>query len=95
MIKVVAKHFVKEEKISEFLENAKKLIEATVKEQGCIKYELFEDEKDSKVLTIIEEWEDMDALQRHSKSSHFTEIVPKMGEFMEKQPEMNLYKKLF
>jgi len=94
MVKVVAKHFVKEDKIDEFLELGKKLVEATVKEAGCIKYELFQDLKDHKILTMIEEWENNDVLSKHMKSEHFTEIVPILSSFMEKPAEMNMYKKL-
>ena len=94
MIKAVAKQFVKEDKVDEFLELAKKLVEATVKEAGCIKYELFQDAKDSKILTMIEEWENKDVLDKHMNSEHFREIVPILSSFMEKPAEMNLYKKV-
>ena len=94
MVKVVAKHFVKEEKIDEFVEQAKKLVEATLKEKGNIKYELFQDLKDPKILTMIEEWESKEVLDKHMNSEHFTEIVPLLSSFMEKPAEMNLYKKL-
>lgn len=94
MIKVVAKHFVKEDKVNEFLELAKKLVEATLKEEGNIKYELFQDVKNSKIITMIEEWEDKDVLNKHMNSEHFVEIVPILSSFMEKPAEMNLYKKL-
>ncbi|MBC8060658.1 MAG: antibiotic biosynthesis monooxygenase [Clostridiaceae bacterium] len=94
MVKVVAKHFVKEDKINEFIELAKNLVEATVKEEGCIEYKLFQDLKDSKILTIIEEWEDKTALDKHMDSEHFIEIVPILSSFMEKPAEMNLYKNL-
>lgn len=93
MITIVAKHFVKEDKISDFLENAKKLVEITRKEQGCIKYQLYQDITDAKILTMIEEWEDKDALDRHSVSEHFTKIVPILVGLVEKQTEMNIYKK--
>ena len=95
MIKVVAKHFVKEDKINEFLELGKNLVDATVKEDGCIKYELFQDAKDSKILTMIEEWEDKTALDKHMASEHFREIIPILSSFMEKPAEMNLYSKVF
>ena len=94
MIKVVAKHFVKEDKVNEFLELGKKLVEATVKENGCIKYELFKDMKDSRVLTIIEEWKSKADLDKHQDSEHFIEIIPILSSFMEKPAEINLYEKL-
>jgi len=94
MIKVVAKHFVKEDKVNEFQELGKKLVEATVKENGCIKYELFKDMKDSKIMTIIEEWESKADLDKHSDSEHFIEIIPILSSFMEKPAEINLYEKV-
>lgn len=94
MIKVTAKHLVKEEKIKEFIHYAKKLVSATINEDGCIKYELFQDEQNPKILTIIEEWENKEVLDLHMKSPHFVELVPILNEFNEKDTDVNLYKKI-
>lgn len=94
MIKVVAKNYIKEDKIEEAVEHIKKLVEITVKEEGCIKYELYQDEKDKSILTMIEEWESKEALDKHMSSEHFKSIVPIIGSFAEKAGETNLYKKL-
>jgi quinol monooxygenase YgiN len=93
MIKVVAKHYVKSDKLKEYLEQARPLVEATVQENGCIKYELFEDVQDPTILTMIEEWVDKDALNKHMASEHFLRIVPILGKLIEKPTEINLYKK--
>lgn len=94
MINVVAKHFVKEDKVAEFIEKAKKLVECTLKEEGCIKYGLFQDENNPAILTIIEEWENKDALDKHMKTEHFLSIVSALGALDEKPKEINLYKKV-
>lgn len=94
MIKVVAKNFAKEDKINEILELYKELVELTRKEEGCIKYELYQDEKDFTILKIIEEWESRQALDKHFKSEHFTRIVPVVGKFMSKEGDINIYNKL-
>lgn len=94
MIKVVAKNYIKEEKVDEVLEIIKELIEETRKEEGCIKYELFQDVKNKGVITFIEEWENMEALQKHMESEHFKRIVPKVQSYTEKEMEINLYTKL-
>ncbi len=94
MIKVVAKHFIKEDERENFLKIAKELIAITVKEEGCIKYELYQDEKDESILTIIEEWENKEALNNHMASEHFKRIVPIMGKCIEKAGEINLYEKV-
>lgn len=94
MIKVVAKNFVRTEKINEYLEYAKQMVEETVKEQGCIKYELFQDEKEPKTLTFIEEWEDKAALILHTQSAHFVKFIPLMGKLQESDSELTIYNKV-
>ena len=94
MIKVVAKHFMKADRIHEFLERANELVETSLKEEGCISYGLYQDVKDSEVVTMIEEWKDMAALERHTASEHFKRIVPSLNEFYEKEGEINVYRKI-
>lgn len=95
MVKVVAKSFVKSDKFDEILELLKEMVEKTVKEEGCIKYELFQDVKDPKVMIIIEEWESEGALNKHMASEHFKRIVPQLNELREKASEINILKKLY
>ena len=95
MIKVVAKNYIKAGKESEFIVLAKKLVEATNQnDEGCIKYELFQEINSPNVFTIIEEWQDQETLDKHMASMHFKEIVPLFGNFTEKQGEINIYKKV-
>jgi quinol monooxygenase YgiN len=57
----------KREKI---LELARPCVEATRKEKGCIRYELFVSGEDDVTLQFIEEWADADSLRAHMKSPH-------------------------
>jgi pentatricopeptide repeat protein len=95
MIKVVAKSYVKNEKLSKALELTKEMVEKTVKEEGCIRYELFQDIKDPNVMIFIEEWENEEALNKHMVSEHFKRIIPQLNEQREKASEVNICKKLF
>jgi len=96
MIKVVAKQFVKADKLEEFLPIAKVLVEETTKnDDGCIKYEMYQDLSDPLVITVIEEWETQESLDKHMKAKHFQDAIPKISGFCDKPPEMALYKKLF
>lgn len=95
MIKVVAKSYAKAEKLDSILALSKEMVEKTVKEEGCIKYELFQDTKDPRVMIIIEEWESEEALNRHIASEHFRRIIPQLNELREKPSEMNICKKVF
>lgn len=93
MIKIVAKHVVKPDQIDRYIELASELVLKTKQlDAGCIQYALFQDLNDPKILTIIEEWESQDALDKHMTALHFKEIVPKLGEFSEEPGEINLYR---
>ena len=96
MIKVVAKQFVKEGKLQEFLSIAQHLVEETnKKDAGCLRYEMYEDISNPLVVTVIEEWEDQESLDKHMNSSHFLDLIPSIGELCEKPADIALYKKLF
>jgi quinol monooxygenase YgiN len=95
MIKVVAKSFSKPDKLDEILKLTAEMVEKTVNEEGCIKYEAFQDIRAPEVIIIIEEWESQEALNRHMASEHFRRIVPKLNELRQKASEVNVLKKLF
>jgi quinol monooxygenase YgiN len=94
MVKVAAKNFAQLDKFSEIIELYKELVDLTRKEKGCIKYELYQDENNPTILTMIEEWESRKALDEHLKSEHFIRIVPNVKKYMLKETDMNVYNKL-
>ena len=71
----------------------KKLVEESLKEEGCIEYGLYQDLENSGILTILEEWKDESSLDKHLNSNHFKEIFPLLSECLEKETEINVYKK--
>lgn len=95
MIRIVAKNFIKKEKVDEFIEYAQKLVEATVRlDEGCIQYELCRDVDDPTVMAMIEAWEDQESLDAHIRSEHFQMIVPILHKFSSKPGEMSKYHKI-
>lgn len=60
------------------LETAKTLVAASLKDAGCIAYDLFESSTRQEVLMICETWTDEASLAAHEKTSHFTTLVPKI-----------------
>lgn len=95
MVKVVAKNYINPGMEDGFTKLAEKLVKATVElDEGCIKYELFQDMQDSTVMTIIEEWENMELLNKHMQAPHFAEIIPQFENFMSKPMEINVYQKV-
>lgn len=94
MIKVIARSVIKEDHLDNALQLYKLLVDETVKEQGCISYELIQELDNSNNLTLIEEWEDIEALHLHTQTSHFITLVEKLSMY-EKELPVLIYKKLF
>ncbi len=95
MIQVVAKNFIKADKVDEFITLAKNLVQETVqKDSGCISYELYQNLSNPQILTIIEQWENKEALEQHMAAKHFKEASALFKDFVEKPGEANLYQKL-
>lgn len=94
MIKVVAKNYIQEGKLEEILGLYKELVEKTVVEPGCIRYELFQDIGNPGILTMIEEWESIEALDAHEKTEHFTRIFPLLKNLVRGESDFHIYKKL-
>lgn len=90
MIKVIAKLTIKEDMVEELKTLVPGLVEETRKEEGCLSYQLFQDLKNKKVLTFIEDWESMEALQQHMNSKHFQDAMPKIAELQEKEMELSV-----
>lgn len=60
------------------LEAAKELVAASLKDNGCIAYDVFESATRSDVLMICETWKDEESLAAHSQATHFVTLVPKI-----------------
>ena len=62
------------------LESAKELVAYSLKDNGCIAYDVFESATRSDVLMICETWKDAASLATHEQAAHFTTLVPKIQE---------------
>ncbi len=90
---MVAKTYVKPEKTQEFLGLCRKLVEASLKDEGCIDYGLYQELENSGNLTFLEEWKDEKSLDQHLNSSYFKKIFSLLSEYLEKETEVNVYRK--
>ena len=75
MIRINCFISVKEENKKEVVEAAKRLTEASLKQDGCIAYDIFESATRPTVLMICETWRDQEALDAHSASKVFHDEV--------------------
>ena len=76
VVGVVARFAVREEHIEDFLELARKtMIEPTLGEPGCIRYELWQDLAEPGRFAMIEEWESEQALATHLAQESLQQAV--------------------
>ena len=95
MVKVIAKFFVKEDKVEEFLKLASVLVEESRKETGCVSYNLLQDVSNPQTLIMVEEWESAKILKTHIASAHFTSIIPEMSLLQFQKEEITVCKNVF
>ena len=95
MVAVTAKIFFKEEGIEEGKKILKELVEKTNEEEGCIEYRAYVSNENKLDIVIMEKWESNAHLDAHAKTKHFTELLPKLGPFTSKEPEIVTYSELF
>ena len=67
LAKIEKKEFVKTELL--------KLADLSKSDKGCINYDLHQDNENSNLFFVYENWENPDALQKHVESTHFTEYM--------------------
>ena len=60
------------------LDAAKELVAGSLKDNGCIAYDIFESATRQDVLLICETWKDEESLIAHEKADHFLALVPKI-----------------
>lgn len=75
MIRINCFISVSEENRQVVLNAAKRLTEASLKQDGCVAYDIFESATRPNVLMICETWRDKEALDAHSMSKVFHDEV--------------------
>ncbi|HCF26756.1 MAG TPA: antibiotic biosynthesis monooxygenase [Cyanobacteria bacterium UBA11049] len=93
-IRVVARIVAIPEKVDEVRAILMELIEPTCQEEGCIKYELLQNQVDSTDFTFVEEWTSKAALDAHLASTHIAAAEEKLNGLIAIEPDIRLYKLL-
>jgi quinol monooxygenase YgiN len=75
MLSIVARIKVKPEFIDLVKTEMLKMVTETVKENGCINYNLHQDNADPSVFFFYENWSGEEALQNHLKSEHMQAYI--------------------
>jgi quinol monooxygenase YgiN len=76
---VVAKIVAKRESVENVKSELLKIIPPTRKEDGCISYNLFQDNENSAVFFFVENWESAEHLEKHMNTAHFKNLGAAIG----------------
>jgi quinol monooxygenase YgiN len=93
-IRVVARVVALPDKVEEVKSVLLGLIEPTRKEQGCIVYELLQNQADPTDFTFVEEWETQALLEAHLASAHIEEAESQLNGLIAAEPDIRLYQLL-
>jgi quinol monooxygenase YgiN len=93
-IRVVARVVALPDKVEEVKSVLLGLIEPTRKEQGCIVYELLQNQADPTDFTFVEEWETQALLEAHLASAHIEEAESQLDGLVAAEPDIRLYQLL-
>ncbi|MDE6298635.1 MAG: antibiotic biosynthesis monooxygenase [Muribaculaceae bacterium] len=67
-----------EDKRKKAIEKATELVAFSLRDKGCISYDLYGSLTNSDRLMIVETWESSEDLKAHSESEHFKRLVPEL-----------------
>ncbi len=71
----------------EAVRTAKELVAASLGDEGCMAYDLFESSTREDVLMICETWSNAETLAAHEAAPHFTTLVPRLQQLGEMKLE--------
>lgn len=80
---VVARVSVKKEHLEDVKSELLKMLSPTRKEDGCIEYNLHQDNEDPTVFIFYETWENSASLEKHIISEHYKSYVNAVGKMLD------------
>ena len=90
-IRVVAHLTARPDKIAETRAALEACIDPTREEEGCILYELMQNNADQTDFTFVEEWTSDTALDVHLQTPHLKELQSRSDELFAKPPDIRRY----
>lgn len=93
-VRVVARVVAFADKIEEVKSILLGLLKPTRQENGCIIYELLQNQKDPTDFTFVEEWESHELLNIHLATPHLTEAASQLQGLIAAEPDIRVYQLL-
>jgi quinol monooxygenase YgiN len=83
---------VKEGEGKTMVDAAKPCVAATLKEKGCIAYELHQDLEDPTRFVFFEKWQSVQALSDHLGTAHVKKLVGTLGTIGDGAPKFAIFR---
>lgn len=93
-LRVIARLVAFPDKVAELKSLLLSIMEPTRQEEGCIKYELLQNQADPTDFTFVEEWESAALLDQHLASTHIQAAVHKLDGLAVAPPDIRRYELL-
>src|SRR5882757_3848468 len=93
-VHVVVKVVAKADAVSDVRSIVLTLAEKSRAEAGCTSYEVVQDLAAPETFLLVEEWENLAALEAHNKTAHFHEAVAKSVPLLASALEVGRYGKI-
>jgi len=93
-LRVVARLVAFPDKVAELKSLLLSIIEPSRQDEGCIKYELLQNQADPTDFTFVEEWESATLLEVHLGSTHIQAAVQKLEGLAVAPPDIRRYELL-
>jgi quinol monooxygenase YgiN len=90
-LKIIVRIKARPDKVNELLSVLSSLVEPTRKEAGCLRYELLQHNEDPTDLTLVEEWQNENALESHMATKHFKDALTKLPSLVAAEPDIRKY----
>ncbi|BBD89125.1 putative quinol monooxygenase [Staphylococcus caprae] len=90
MIIINAKLQIDENKRDDYLELMNELVQNSRQEEGNVFYHHYEDVNEKNVFVVVENYKDEHAVQAHNDSGHFQTFSQHIGDYVIKEPEINV-----
>jgi quinol monooxygenase YgiN len=88
---IQARVFVKTEKLADFLQAARPMIDSSQAEAGCESYMLYQNPYDKTQMIFVEVWKDQMAIDNHFSMSYFKAFGPKTKDWLLKPTELKIF----
>lgn len=88
---IVARLSIKPDKITNFTDTAKEMIEKSNKESGCTSYQLYQDPYTNTKFVFVEEYKNQAAVDAHFATDYFAAFGPKIADFLAGAPDIKVF----